>query len=207
VLQIAIDEALMLAAAVELAAVVAPAVERVEAGTPLLFRFGVDVVRELAQLPGVEVVADLKIVDAGRSEAELAFAAGAGAVTVLAVADDATVLGALAAARDAGGRVIADLISAPDPLTRACRLKDLGVDELCVHTGIDRQGIDSPLAVLRLLAGRVPGPLAVAGGITAETAAEVVAAGADVLVVGGAVSRAADPVAAVAAISAAAGRP
>jgi 3-hexulose-6-phosphate synthase/6-phospho-3-hexuloisomerase len=50
-----------------------------------------------------------------------------------------------------------------------------------------------PLAELRLLRGLTGLTLAVAGGLNSETAAEAAAAGADVIIIGGAITKAVDP--------------
>ena len=68
---------------------VAPYIDVIEAGTPLLIREGIRSVRELRRrYRGRPVVADIKVIDAGEPIAELAFAAGASIVTVLSVASD-----------------------------------------------------------------------------------------------------------------------
>jgi len=79
----------------------------------------------------VAVLADLKIMDAGEHEANLAFAAGADIVTVLGVAHDETVQGVVRAARRARGgakEVMVDLINTTDPAARAAQVAKLGVD-------------------------------------------------------------------------------
>ncbi|MHC5057818.1 MAG: orotidine 5'-phosphate decarboxylase / HUMPS family protein, partial [Planctomycetota bacterium] len=51
---------------------------RLEAGTPLIKSEGLDCVRRLhAEFPGTEIVADMKTMDAGRTEMEAAAKAGA----------------------------------------------------------------------------------------------------------------------------------
>ena len=53
-------------------------VERVELGTPFLLEYGMEAVRRFrAAFPYKELLADTKIMDAGRLEAESAFQAGA----------------------------------------------------------------------------------------------------------------------------------
>jgi len=71
-------------------------VDIVEIGTPTIIRYGVEAVRRVKQsFPQKLVLADLKIMDAGEGEARLAFEAGADVVTVMAVAHDETILGAV----------------------------------------------------------------------------------------------------------------
>ena len=63
-----------------------------EVGTPLIKAAGLDAVRALKErFPDRVIVANLKIMDAGRVEVEYAAKVGAGVVSVLAAADDATI--------------------------------------------------------------------------------------------------------------------
>ncbi len=181
---------------------VAGGAEWVEAGTPLVKSVGLDAVRELKRrFPDKVVVADLKIMDAGRTEVEYAAKAGAGAVTVLALASDATIAECIEAGRHYGAKIIADLINVPDPVSRAQGLEALGVDAVNVHTPIDvqMQGL-FPFDTLRAVAEAVSIPVSVAGGITSETVADAVSNGASIVIVGGAITKATDATAATQAI-------
>jgi len=151
-------------------------VEIIEVGTPLVIEYGMESVRRIREAcPGVEVLADLKVMDAGRLEASLAFRAGADWVSVLGLAADATVRGVIEAAADAGGRVLVDLIGCPDIPERAAELLRLGADVICVHTAFDRQQSGAnPLEELSQLLEVAPSErAAVAGGIRPETLSQV----------------------------------
>jgi 3-hexulose-6-phosphate synthase len=151
-------------------------VEIIEVGTPLVIEYGMESVRRIREAcPGVEVLADLKVMDAGRLEASLAFRAGADWVSVLGLAADATVRGVIEAAADAGGRVLVDLIGCPDIPERAAELLRLGADVICVHTAFDRQQSGAnPLEELSQLLEVTPSECAaVAGGIRPETLSQV----------------------------------
>ena len=88
-----------------------PMIEVVEAGTPLIKRHGLDAARLLRTIaPDHLLVADMKTMDAGALEAEMAFGAGADLMTVLACASDATISAAVEVARQHGKAVVADLI-------------------------------------------------------------------------------------------------
>src|SRR2546430_5067926 len=77
-----------------------------EAGTPLIKSEGMEVVRELKKsFPGVTIVADLKTMDTGAFEVEIAAKAGADVITVMGVTDDATILEAVRAARRYGSKI------------------------------------------------------------------------------------------------------
>ena len=174
---------------------VAGGADYLEAGTPLIKSEGLDAVRRLRERFGKHViVADMKIMDAGRIETEAAAKAGANVVTVLGCAPASTIRECVEASRHYGAEVAVDLLGVDDPLALARAAGELGVAWLDVHCAIDVQmeGGD-PLALLRQVRKVTDLTLAVAGGINSETAAQVAAAGADVIIVGGAITKAADP--------------
>ena len=196
-LQVALDFVDMHRAEAAARAAVAGGATILEAGTPLIKSEGLDAVRRLRELfPEATVVADMKTMDAGRIETECASKAGADVIVVLANASDVTVRECVEAGRSYGIRVAADLIETPDPVGRARRLEELGVTQIGLHTGIDRQMTGAqtdPFALLREVRRAVTIPIAVAGGINSETVVGAIEAGADIVVVGGAITKAADP--------------
>lgn len=171
-------------------------VDVAEIGTPLLLREGVAAIRRLrAEFSTLPLLADFKIMDAGGLEARIAFDAGADIVTVLGVAGDETIAAAVAAAEECDGALMVDLMAAPQPLQRVPQLLALGCETFCVHRAHDASG--DPVAPLRALREALPElRLAVAGGITAETIAALAALRPETVIVGGAITRAAQPAAA-----------
>ena len=150
-----------------------------------------DAIRTMRKaFPDRTILADMKTVDTGAMEVEMAAKAGADVVIVLGSADDSTLLDALRSAHKYGVRLMADLISAPDPAKRAVELEALGVDYLNVHIGIDQQmtGKD-PISLLKEISQRVRIQLAVAGGLDANSAVQAVKAGAKIVIVGGNITR------------------
>jgi len=166
----------------------------IEAGTPLIKSEGMDVIRKLKEtFPDKTLVADMKTMDTGAFETEMAAKAGADIVCVLAASDDSTIRDALISARKYGVKIMADLIGVKDKVKRAKELENLGVDYLCMHVGIDEQMIGKkPIEILSSIVKNTNIPLAVAGGINSETAADVVKAGASIVIVGGAITKAKD---------------
>ena len=166
----------------------------IEAGTPLIKSEGMAAVRALAkQFPDRTIVADMKVADTGAMEVEMAAKAGATVVCLLGDADDAVIADAVKAASVFGVRLMADLINTRDPVTRAKELEALGIDIIVAHVGIDQQMVGkSSIDLLYLLAGNLTVPVAVAGGLDSETAAEAVRSGADIVIVGGWITRSAD---------------
>ena len=172
-------------------------VDWIEAGTPLIKSEGLNAVRELRRLfPKATLVADMKTMDVGRIETEAAAKAGANVVCVLAAAPDSTIEECVEAGRNYGAKIEADLIGIAESSlkTRAQELERLGVDIIGVHVAIDEQmrGKD-PFLKLRKVRDAVKIPVACAGGINSETAPRAVRAGANIVIVGGAINKAKNP--------------
>lgn len=145
--------------------------------------------------PQLTLVADLKIMDAGEAEADIAFSAGADIVTVMAVAADATIAGALASARTHGKRLMLDMMQVADIKTRARELADMGCDFLCLHTAHDQQALlGSPFAQLAALREALPtAGLAIAGGVNLQALEQILPLKPHAVIVGSAITAAADP--------------
>lgn len=203
-LQVAMD-VLTIDDALALAGKVAPYVDILELGTPLVKSVGLAGITAIKQAhPDKIVFADLKTMDAGELEAGIAFAAGADLVTVLGVADDSTIAGAVAAGKAHGKGVVVDLIGVADKATRALEVTALGAEFVEFHAGLDEQAQPGYDLDALLVAGRKAGvPFSVAGGVSIATIAGVRAAGASVAVAGGAIYGASDPAAAAAELRAA----
>lgn len=193
-LQISVD-LISLKEALDLLEKVASYVDIIEAGTPLIKQEGLQVVKVFKQTyPDKLIFADLKTMDAGELEAELAFKAGADITTVLAVANDATIAGAIKAAQKYGKTVTADMIGVRDRLQRAMDLKQLGIQSLEMHWGLDEQSHHHwDFNELLSIRDTVGIPFAVAGGINDTTIEQVQSSGAEVAAVGGAIYSAASP--------------
>ncbi len=193
-LQVAID-LLTTEAALELAGKVAEYVDIIELGTPLVKAEGLAVVTAMKNAhPDKIVFADLKTMDAGELEADIAFMAGADLVSVLGTADDSTIAGAVKAAKAHNKGIVVDLISVADKGARAKEARALGAKFVEFHAGLDEQaqpGYDLNGLLAAGEEARVP--FSVAGGVNLDTIAAVQRAGADVAVCGGSIYNAADP--------------
>jgi 3-hexulose-6-phosphate synthase len=126
-------------------------VDIVEVGNPLIVEVGLRLVQQLRdEYPLVDICADAKIVNSGHYIASRCFEHGASVVTVMGVAADQTIEGAVAAANLAGGCIMADLTGIADIATRSRELEELGVRYLCGHTSYeDRQLASNPLSDAR----------------------------------------------------------
>lgn len=161
----------------------------IEAGTPLIKAEGMRAVRELKKrFPKNVIIADLKTIDGGAIEVEMAAKAGAEVVFILGVADDSSIREAVEAGKKFGALIAADLIQTGDYATRAVELENKGVNIICIHVGLDQQvlGID-PIEVINQVTEHLAPTtfVAAAGGLNSETAVQARNAGADIIIVGG----------------------
>ncbi|MDP8230155.1 MAG: 3-hexulose-6-phosphate synthase [Candidatus Gorgyraea atricola] len=170
---------------------VAGGVDWIEAGTPLIKSEGLNAVRKLREkFPKKIIVADMKIMDAGRTEVEIAAKAGANIVCVLGAASDSTIKECVEAAHNYGAKIQADLIAIKDPEKRAKEIEALGVDYIGIHCAIDDQmKAKDPFSQLKKISKKINTQIAVAGGINSETAPLAVKSGASIVVVGGAINK------------------
>jgi len=171
-------------------------VDIVEVGTPLLMKEGVKVVTEIKNAyPQLEVLADLKIMDAGDIEAGIGFEAGADIVTVLGVAHDVTIRRAVNQARTLSKKVMIDLIAVGDVRGRINQIEAIVPDYCCVHTAFDLQdhGVH-PLREIQLVQSALKrAEMAVAGGINPEILPDIIAYGPAVVIVGGFITNHLEP--------------
>lgn len=195
ILQLALDFVDLKRALKSAKAGVAGGVDWIEAGTPLIKSEGLHAVRELRRLfPDATIIADMKIMDTGRIEVETAAKAGANIVDVLGASSDATIRECIQAGKNYGAKIVVDMIAVDDVVSRAKFAEDAGADYVTVHCSVDEQmeGKD-PFDTLRQVAKVLSIPVGVAGGINSETAADAVEAGAAIVIVGGAITKAMDP--------------
>jgi 3-hexulose-6-phosphate synthase len=95
-----------------------------------------------AEFPNVPIVADLKAMDGGGLEAQMAARAGATHVVVMERAHPETIKAMVQAAKDFGVKVMGDNLAAEDRVAAAKRLEDLGCDFVIHHIGYDeRRGL------------------------------------------------------------------
>lgn len=165
-----------------------------EVGTPLIKSEGMRAVSALkSAYTDRVIVADMKTADTGAIEVEMAAKSGADIVCVLGSSDNSVIAESVRAGQKYGVKIMADLISVPNPSVRAGELEKLGVDIICAHTGIDQQmiGTDS-LDLLMKVIKEVSIPVAAAGGISEKAASGAISAGASIVIVGGSIIRSSD---------------
>ncbi len=180
----------------ELAKCIEAYIDVIEVGTPFIMEEGLGAVKRLKEkFPKKQILADLKIVDAGSYEADAAFQMGADIVTVLAAADNATIQNVQQAARACKKEVLVDMLSVSCLPERIREIDAMGADYICLHTSKDLQKIDTDAAqafrTLKNLVSRAK--LALAGGICCGNIEKYAAIRPDLIIVGEGISGEADP--------------
>lgn len=138
-LQIALDY-VSLPQALVMAYQVAPEVDILEVGTPLIKAAGMDAIRSLREIcPDKLILADMKTPDVGGLEASMAFDAGADIMTVIGGAALDTVAQALSVAQERNKIMMIELTGVQDILMRAKEWRKIGVDRLVYHREWDAQ--------------------------------------------------------------------
>ena len=165
-------------------------IDWIEAGTPLIKSEGVSAIHELKnRFPEKKIVADMKTMDAGALETELAANAGADIVTVLGASDLSTIREAIAAGKKHNIKIMVDTMNISEARTK--EIEKLHPDYICPHVGLDQQ--KKGLKLVDVIAKtKIHIPLAAGGGITSKTAELFAKAGASVIIVGAAITQAKD---------------
>ena len=166
-----------------------------EAGTPLIKRYGLDAVRELRSMARDNfLIADLKTLDSGRIEVDEAMEAGADGVVVSGLAPRDVLEEFIYEAERIGVYPILDMTDIPDPVRLLSNLKVLP-RVVIIHRGIDQEASTrirwSLLGDLKAKFSRIL--VAAAGGITPESIPAALSSGADILIVGRYITQARDP--------------
>ena len=159
----------------------------IEAGTPLIKRYGTQSIATLfkmhqAHLAGLRnedqiftpyIVADLKTMDRGATEVELAAQAGASAVVALGSAPIETLNAFIAACEEKGLDAMVDMMNVPYPLAVLHALKKKP-PVVILHRGVDEENDNKekvlPLHEIRRIKGAYDILISVAGGDTLREA-------------------------------------
>ncbi|MFB0551616.1 MAG: bifunctional 5,6,7,8-tetrahydromethanopterin hydro-lyase/3-hexulose-6-phosphate synthase [Nitrososphaeria archaeon] len=159
-----------------------------EAGTPLIKRHGTAVISQLRETAKDKfIVADLKTLDVGKVEVDLAFDESADAVVVSGLASVETIDQFIYETNRLGIYSFLDMMNVSDPIEKLQSLK-IPPNVVIVHRGIDTEGsatyqweiveqVKAAFKEKRLL-------VAVAGGLRPNNIQEAIKAKADIIVVG-----------------------
>ena len=160
-----------------------------EVGTPLLKKYGVKVIRDLREVAkDIFIVADLKTLDVGKVEVDLAFEEAADAVVASGLAATETLNGFIYEAKKLGIYAVVDMMEVKDSIQKLRILKEFP-DIVILHRPIDVEETGETLRweFIKEMRDAFKDKrflVAVAGGITPETARQALANGADIVIAG-----------------------
>jgi len=164
----------------------------IEAGTPLIKRFGTDVISKIREVrPDAFIVADLKTLDTGNLEARMVADAAGDAIVVSALAPVPTIVKAIDEAHKTGIYAIVDTLNLenPVPLLKELVAKGAIPDVVELHRGIDVENNEYAWGSIDEIKKISPKTfIAVAGGVKLDTIPLALKAKADILVVGRAIT-------------------
>ncbi len=167
----------------------------IEVGTPLLKKYGMEIISRIREIrPDIFVVADMKILDTGNLEARIASDYTADSVVISGLAPAATIDGAIKETKKTGIYSIVDMLNVENPLEVLRSLKKLP-DVVELHRAIDTENKGekhkwADMGSIKKLSDKIL--VAVAGGIRLDNAHEALKSGADILIVGRAITNARD---------------
>lgn len=167
-----------------------------EAGTPLVKKFGVGVIGKIRELsPDAFIIADLKTLDVGRVEVKMAADETADAVAISGLGTIESIEKAIHETKKQGIYSILDMMNVDDFTGKLKQIReDLKPDIVLLHRNIDLEskmaeaGEDTSnmtewgnIKEIKELTGSL---VAVAGGITPEKVEEATGKGADIIIAG-----------------------
>lgn len=180
---------------IEIADSIYDVIDIYEVGTPVIMKEGLSPIKAMKdKFPNLCVLADTKIIDGGAIECTDVCESGADIITVLAVADNATITEVVEVAHKFECKVLADLICIKDICKRSQELLKMGVDYVGVHTGVDMQKSGrTPLKDLEELVNNInTSKIAVAGGVNHNTITSYVSFEPEIIISGAALYNAPD---------------
>ena len=166
----------------------------VEAGTPLIKKFGIQIVKDILEAQtNTYIIADMKTLDVGFLEVQIAAEEAAKAVTISGLAAIETIESAIDESILRGTDLILDLMNVKDPLDVLNKLSKKP-DVLLFHRGIDQeQREEHPWDLIKEIRDEYPQTLiAVAGGLDLEKSQKALENGADIIIIGRAITQSSD---------------
>ena len=172
------------------------AVDIIEIGTPVILREGVSQIENIKKrFPDKLIFADLKIMEAGKLEADIGFQAGADMVSVLGLASKKTIEAAKNSAILWNRKIMIDMINLEEPIMKWADFMEMGMDYGCLHTAHDdvTDGKNTLETVEKFHEAHGGQQISVAGGIDPEKIRNLKSCQPEILVVGGYITTAVDP--------------
>ena len=181
--------------ALEVLEKVADYVDIIELGTPLMIHEGKKVISAIKEkYPDKIIFSDIKIMDGGSIMADIVFEAGADMVSVLAAANDQTIIDVIDTAKKYRRKVLVDMVAIEDLKERASKVNEWKPDYISVHIGTDVQdGGADPVEEVKRMGNLGDTLIAAAGGISLDNFEEACKSNINDIIVGGSIYNAKSP--------------
>lgn len=165
-------------------------IDIIEVGTALIKDFGVVAIKELKEaFPDKTILADIKTIDEGAYEFKAAFNSGADIATVMAAASIDTIKACYEVSQSFGRIMMIDLLEVDNK--KINKLKVFSDAIFCVHAPSDGGEKDLTLLLeeFKKMFPEIKN-IAVAGGVNYETITSIKEAKVDIVIIGGAITKA-----------------
>ena len=165
-----------------------------EAGTPLIKKFGISILKELLSYDEDSyIIADMKTLDVGKLEVQIAAEEKACAVSISGLASLETIESSIEEGLKSDIDIILDLMNVKNPESLINQLSKKPKIVL-FHRGIDQEGKqEHPWELITKIKTSFPNILtAVAGGLDLQTSEKALEKGVDILVIGRAITQSKD---------------
>jgi len=165
-----------------------------EAGTPLIKKFGINIIKELFSYgEDAYLIADMKTLDVGKLEVQIAAEEHASAVAISGLASIETIESSIEEGRKRDIDIILDLMNVKNPEALINQLSEKPRIVL-FHRGIDQEGTkEHPWELIKKTKNSFPNILvAAAGGLDFLTSEKALEKGVDILVIGRAITQSND---------------
>lgn len=157
----------------------------IEAGTPLIKREGVDVIRKIRHFWKGQIMADLKIIDGAEGEVEMVKNVGADLVTASGGASLETLRLFVKACKEAQIKSVIDMLNIPNPM-KVLWKANVAPDGVFIHRGRDEENSYGKIIQYKEIA-KIKGKwdiwVGAAGGIDKKELQSAIFNGADIVVI------------------------
>jgi 3-hexulose-6-phosphate synthase len=190
-IQLALDR-ISIDKAIKIIGEATPYIDIIEVGTALIKDFGMTSVKKIKKsFPDKILLADIKTMDEGAYEFNAAFSNGADIATVMAAASLDTIAACYKVADELNKTMMIDLLEVDDE--KIHKLKKFSNAIFCVHLASDNKH-SSLTSLIKNFKEKFPEikNIAVAGGVSYDNIKEIKEASADIVIIGGAITKSAD---------------
>jgi bifunctional enzyme Fae/Hps len=157
----------------------------IEAGTPLIKKEGVNVIRRMRMYWPGKICSDIKLVDGSEAEVRMSKDAGADYITAIGTASDETLRLFVDECRKHNIKSVIDMINTPSPMKKLWKVNN-PPDAVLIHRGRDEENSFGKVIQYKEIAkikGKWDIRVGAAGGIDKKELQSAVFNGADIVVV------------------------